>query len=132
MEYWGIIALLVSCWLLQVLMSMKQSKHYQESLNEMKKLPTGHIGVGIAKAKFNIGSGVVVILATDLQGNVIELREMKGMTVFSRFKKRTPLIGKHISQLSSVVKKQERSALEQAISLINQERTKAKLGLLSM
>ncbi|WP_314063757.1 transcriptional regulator GutM [uncultured Vagococcus sp.] len=132
MEYWGIIALLVSCWLMQVLMSMKQSSHYQESLNEMKKLPAGHIGVGITKAKFNLGRGIVMIVATDLKGNIIELREMKGMTVFSRFKKRQPLVGKHISQLSTLVKKKERSALEQALSLINRERAKANLESLSL
>lgn len=132
MEYWGIIVLLVGCWFLQVLMSIKQSKDYQESLNEMKKLPSGHIGVGITKAKFNLGRGIIMIVATDLKGNIIELREMKGMTVFSRFKTQPKLVGKHISQIHDLVKKKERAALEQALALINQERTKAKLGALNL
>lgn len=128
MEYWGIIALLVSCWVLQVFMGMKQTKHYQASLNDVKKLPAGHIGVGIAKAKFNIGSGVIMIIATDLNGTVLDVRQMKGLTVFSRFKQKQHLIGKQVNELETLIKKKkELSAFEQALALINEERAKAKL-----
>lgn len=128
MEYWGVIVLLVGCWLGQVFMVMKQNKDYQASLNDVKKLPVGHIGVGIAKAKFNFGSGIIMIVATDLDGRIIDLREMKGFTVFSRFKIKKLAIGKSAPEFNQVLKrKKEVNAFQQAVALINTERTKQKL-----
>jgi glucitol operon activator protein len=92
---WGVIILLfVSVWLLQIVLTYFQSKHYNETLNEMSKRPSGYLGVGVVKQKLGVGS--VMILACDLKGKIVEAREMSGVTVFTRFRPASEFVGQSI------------------------------------
>lgn len=133
MEYGGLILLLVGMWLLQFWLTYRQTRDYNRVLAEMRGHQSGHLGVGIARSRFNLGRGTVVILVVDLSGNILDLREMTGFTVFTRFKERKELIGKHVSQLSEFnLNKTEQLAVTQALAFINEERRKGALAAIVM
>lgn len=121
-EYAGIIILLVLCWFIQIGFSYYQHKSYQEALNQIKKRNDGYLGVGIAKAKFKMGRGVISLLVTDAQGTILDYQEMSGFTVFARFKRKDSWIGKKTAEISKMLKgKQQVNAFNQALELINNE-----------
>ncbi|MBL1229355.1 transcriptional regulator [Enterococcus sp. BWB1-3] len=121
-EYLNLIVLLVSCWLLQLFFSYIQHKNYQKVINENKYRQSGYLGVGIAKTKFNLGKGSILILVTDDAGTILDFQEMSGFTVFSRFKKKETYIGKNAEGLlNEITNKQRLRAYEQALGLIKKE-----------
>lgn len=124
-EYLGLMILLIGCWLLQIMMSYLQHKNYQKVINENKHRSSGFLGVGVSKAKYNLGKGVVLIVVTDESDNILDFREMSGVTVFSRFKVKKEFIGKKTSEIINEIKNKRRvQALEQALAFINNEKTK--------
>lgn len=127
MEYWGIIFLLVSCWFLQILLSILQQKHYFKKMNELKKNTSGHLGVGISKSKFNLGPGIILIVTTSEDGKISNYFIMNGISTFSRFRKREKYINYLPSELA-IKNKKEQSAFKQALDLINEERSKHALS----
>lgn len=131
MEYWGVIVLLCSCWLLQVFLSINQQKHYFKKMNELKKSTDGHLGVGISKSKFNLGPGVILILTTSTEGKVSNYYVMNGISTFSRFKNREKNINQVPSELL-IKNKKEQNAFNQALNLINEERVKQKLTTITL
>ncbi|MBB5179913.1 glucitol operon activator protein [Planomicrobium koreense] len=99
---WGwFIAAFAGIWLLQIAMTKVQLKNYQGTLKKMSARPSGYLGVGIQKQKFGIG--VISIMVTDKEGNVVESRLMKGVTVFSRFEPFTEYDGLNIEQLKETL-----------------------------
>lgn len=133
MEYGGLILLLVGMWLLQFWLTYRQTRDYNRVLAEMRGHQSGHLGVGIARTRFNLGRGTVVILVTDLTGQILDLREMTGFTVFTRFKERKDLVGKPASELANMnLNKTERQAVAQALAHINEERRKGDLTAIVM
>lgn len=128
MQYSGLIVLLVSFWLMQFYLSIRQTKDYNRIIGEMKQYKTGHLGVGIARTKFNVGPGTVMIVVTNKEGIVIDLREMTGISVFARFKANKKIIGQSINSLSlTSFKKTQKRALSEALTFINSEREKGNL-----
>jgi glucitol operon activator protein len=82
---WGVfISIFIVLWLLQLLMTMIQVKHYRQTIQDMSKRVSGYLGVGVQKRKF--GLGTILILVTDLEGIIIDCRIMSGVTVFARFR----------------------------------------------
>ncbi|MDQ1004434.1 glucitol operon activator protein [Neobacillus niacini] len=82
---WGVyISIFIALWLIQLLMTMIQVKHYRQTIRDMSKRGSGYLGVGVQKRKF--GLGTVLIIVTNLEGIIIDCRIMSGVTVFSRFR----------------------------------------------
>ena len=123
----NLIILLVGCWLLQLFFSYVQHKDYQRVINENKRRQSGYLGVGIAKTKFNLGRGTILILVTDQQRTILDFQEMSGITVFSRFKRRDQYIGKDAALLLTEMNNTQRlKACEHALELINEEMTRTE------
>jgi glucitol operon activator protein len=82
---WGwFIGVFVGIWLLQILLTLIQMKHYRTTVREMSKRSSGYLGVGVHKQRLGIGS--VVILVSDVKGIIIDGKILSGVTVFARFK----------------------------------------------
>lgn len=125
--------MLVGMWLLQFWLTYRQTKDYNRVLSEMRQYTSGHLGVGMARSKFNLGRGTIVVLVVNVTGEVVDLREMSGFSVFTRFKERREMIGKHISVLQEAdLKKTEKQAIAQALAFINEERRKGDLTAIIM
>lgn len=130
MEYGGLIFLFIIFWITQFLFSMLQNKNYNQVIGEMKSYRSGYLGVGVARSKFNIGPGTVIILVLDTDGIILDLREMYGFSVFARFKQKEELIGESVEDLMSrKAPKVKQKAVEQAVTLINGERKKKNLQI---
>lgn len=129
MEFTVLILLLVGFWSLQYFLSYGQTRNYNHVIREVSQHGTGFLGVGLARTKFNLGPGTVVILAVDVNGNIIDYREMHGYSVFNRFKIKSSYIGSQLSDVDTTrFKKTQKKAYEQALSLINDERSKQDLS----
>lgn len=115
---WGyIIGLFVSMWLLQILLSYLQLKHYNKTIREMSQgKSSGYLGVGVDKRKFGVGS--VIIIVCDNEGVVIESKYLKGVTVFQRFKENKDIIHQHIDELLDESHIQFNLATEMAVKNI--------------
>lgn len=121
-SYAGLIILLVTCWGIQIGLSYYQHRDYNKMMNQIKGRTDGYLGVGVAKAKFKLGRGVISLLVTDVHGTILDYREMSGYTVFARFKQKDSLIGQNVQDIANSLKgKQRIRAFQQAQSLIDQE-----------
>ncbi len=133
MQYMLLFLVLFLCSTLQVLISMKQNRQINFTLKDLQKHTNGHLGVGIGRAKFNAGRGFMLMVVTDKLGQIIDIREMKGMTSLATFHRISNLIGRNVQESYSMLRHQkERLAFEQAIKHINVEREKAKLPSLAI
>jgi glucitol operon activator protein len=131
MNYWMYILPFVGMWYLQIILSKKQTKHYLENIKELRKIGIGHLGVGIVRAKFNFGKGIILIVVTDEDGKILEYRKMEGGTVFAKLKKYPQYFGIPANQiLHSLKTKKEQQAFTEAIKLINNERAKNNLTII--
>lgn len=124
MAGWGwFIAVFVGMWLLQIVLTIRQSNHYQRQLRELRQQLSGFLGVGVHKRKF--GSGAVVILVTDDNGVVTRCKEMTGVTVFARFREVSERIGKSLDECRIAEPRTPKQfALNMAIDKIQEERLK--------
>jgi|GEM_PF-1957378 len=95
---WGVVVLMFAgLWIMQIVLTQLQSRHYYQQLREMQQQPSGYLGVGVNKRRF--GTGAVVILVTDTEGMVTQCRRMAGVSVFSRFQPWQELTGQSIDRL---------------------------------
>lgn len=100
-----------------------QFRDYRNKIREMCKL--GTVGIGVKKGK--IGKGSITILASNEKGIITACAEMKGRTVFSRFKENDDHIGESIYALKSVLENQNikiKSSLSKAIESIENQLAK--------
>jgi glucitol operon activator protein len=119
MSGWGTVIILFICaWVLQVILSFYQNRHYGQTVREMSTShSSGYLGVGVIKKRFGIGS--VIILVSDLSGKVVNAKELTGVTVFSRFKSTQKLIGRTIDQLLQTKETDDRTkAIKMAVERI--------------
>lgn len=124
-QYRGLIFLLVCCWIIQIVLSYFQHKNYRKVINENKKRNSGYLGVGVSKAKFNLGQGIILIVVTDETDSILEFKEMSGITTFARFKEKKEFIGKTTAETIKLISNTKRKkAFEQAVSCINNEKRK--------
>lgn len=84
-------------WILQGLMTYRQIKNYRKTLFRLKN--KGRVYVGHEKGKLKAGS--IVLLVVDKNNIIIDMKEMKGITVFDRFKTKDTYIGKTVEELTS-------------------------------
>jgi glucitol operon activator protein len=131
MDQWGILIIFfVFAWVLQVILSYYQNKHYGQTIRKMSAAhDSGYLGVGVIKKRLGIGS--VVILVSDLSGLVVDAKELTGVTVFSRFTSNQELNGKKIEQLFALSGRDHRTkaiqmAANQIVNQKNQQEQRAK------
>ena len=92
------ILLLAVAWILQIVGTYFQMRHYREVLGHItREGGEGYVGVGNAKATF--GKGVVLILVADKHDVVRRALRMRGMTVFARFNDVPDLVGMSLEEL---------------------------------
>lgn len=99
MGFWaGVILLLAILWMLQIVGTYFQMRHYRNVLGRITgEESRGYVGVGNAKSSF--GKGVILILVTDETGDVFRSLRMRGISVFARFKDAPDLIGMNMDDL---------------------------------
>ncbi len=125
MGQWGyVIVFFVCAWILQIVFTMIQNKHFSQTIREMSmQYSPGYLGVGVVKQRFGIGS--VVILVSDLSGKIVGAKEMTGVTVFSRFRSVNSLIGEHVQNLYETTEESQRArAIKMAAEKIIREKEK--------
>ncbi|MGH3148151.1 MAG: transcriptional regulator GutM [Rubrobacter sp.] len=94
----SLILLLAGLWLLQMVGTYFQMRHYREVLGGITEAGgKGFVGVGNAKARF--GRGAILILVSGEDGVVRRAVRMRGATVFARFEEAPDLIGMSLDQL---------------------------------
>ena len=92
------ILLLAVAWILQIVGTYFQMRHYREVLGGItREGGEGYVGVGNAKATF--GKGVILILVADENDVVRKALRMRGMTILARFKEAPDLVGMNIDEL---------------------------------
>lgn len=125
MEKLALVAFLLI--IVQGALTYFQVKNYKERVAALRH--QGVQGIGVYKSA---GHGSMIILVSDKTGRIIACEEMKGMTVFSRFKKRSDLNGQNIYDLKkellarekpsdSKKKKPKKSSLLQALESIEKQ-----------
>jgi glucitol operon activator protein len=93
-----VILLLALAWILQIIGTYFQMRHYREVLSGITREGSeGFVGVGNAKATF--GKGVILILISDENDVVRRALRMRGMTIFARFKEAPDLAGMSLDDL---------------------------------
>jgi glucitol operon activator protein len=97
--FWSLLLLtLAILWLLQILGTWYQMRHYREVLGGITREGSkGYVGVGNARARF--GKGVILILVVDEGGKVTKALRMRGRSVFARFNEAPELVGLNVDDL---------------------------------
>jgi glucitol operon activator protein len=97
--FWSLLLLtLAVLWLLQILGTWYQMRHYREVLGGITREGSkGYVGVGNARARF--GKGVILILVVDEGGKVTKALRMRGRSVFARFNEAPELVGLNVDDL---------------------------------
>lgn len=111
-------------WILQGILTYFQIKNYNERVAVLGK--NGYLGVGRIKKK--LGKGRILLLVSDKYGQIIEAEEMKGFSVFTRFKKKEELIGYKIDELGENLSGDLKKAAEEAGKSINKQLKKVMGG----
>ena len=126
MEYLGFIILFVILWIVQFVLTFFQSKAMTKNFVDIKLRNTGNmLGVGLTRAKFNMGRGVIVIVVTDLNGIVVDFHAISGYTIAARFKPFKQFIGLSAKEVEAQIKdKRLLATFRQAIEKTNEEREK--------
>lgn len=134
MESLGLISIFVLAWSLQVFLAYQQNKTIIKEIQEIQRTHhSGHLGVGQSRWKLNFGSGVILILVTNNQGQIEVARLMQGVTVFQRFKTLESLLQLSVNEAySSLTQKNLKGAFFDAITNINQQRKKDNLSELTL
>ncbi|MDN5352315.1 MAG: glucitol operon activator protein [Clostridiales bacterium] len=102
-------------WIAQGLLTVLQIQHYRKRVAELKK--KGKVLVGQKKGKLKAGS--IVLIALNEDGVISDAEEMRGFTVFTKFKKLNAVVGKTpeqcVSMLEAFKNKQQREAIRKAV-----------------
>ncbi len=113
------ILIVFGLWIFQGILSYYQINHFRKRVAELKK--KGKVIIGQQKGKLRAGS--IVIIVIDDNKTVIDAEEMKGFTVFNKFKKKNELIGKSLNDIDEVLNqiksKQSVKAIEKALENVN-------------
>ena len=132
MDYFGFVILFGALWLTQLGFTFIQSKAMTKALVDMKRRNVGrNMGIGVTRAKFNVGRGIIVMVVTDAEGIVQEFQALSGVSVLARFKAKNDYVGKPVKDVVALIKdKRLLSTFQQAIEKINEERSKNGLQLI--
>ena len=126
MDYFGFVVLFAVLWFIQFGFSIIQSKAMTNELVAMKRRNIGNnMGIGVTRAKFNVGRGIIVMVVTNQDGIVQEFQALSGVSVLARFKAKNDFVGKPVKDVMALIKdKRLLSTFQQAIEKINEERVK--------
>jgi glucitol operon activator protein len=126
LDYLGLAILVIGLWILQFIFAFYQSKAMTKRFVDVKLNNVGnHLGIGLTRAKFNAGRGVIVIVVTDINGIVREFDAVSGYSVLARFKQLKKYIGLSATEVSAqITDKRLLKSFRQAIDKINEEREK--------
>lgn len=129
MDYTKLIIAFAILWFVQGYLGILQNKSMSKRLATLQReFTSGYLGVGIKKAKWNLGKGFFIILVIDENSTVLDFEELSGFTVISRFKKMDKYTGLTLKEARSNIKnKNMLAAFDEALSRINLERTHSKL-----
>ena len=124
MDYFGFVVLFAVLWFIQFGFSIIQSKAMTNELVAMKRRNVGNnMGIGVTRAKFNVGRGIIVMVVTNHDGIVQEFQALSGVSVLARFKAKNDFVGKPVKEVMALIKdKRLLSTFQQAIEKINEER----------
>lgn len=126
MDYLGLVILVVGLWILQFIFTFFQSQAMTKRFVDVKNNNVGnHLGIGLTRAKFNAGRGVIVIVVTDINGIVRDFQALSGYSVMARFKQLKKFIGMSAKDVEAqITDKRLLKTFQQAIDKINEEREK--------
>ncbi len=126
MDYLGLVILVVGLWILQFIFTFFQSQAMTKRFVDVKTNNVGnHLGIGLTRAKFNAGRGVIVIVVTDINGIVRDFQALSGYSVMARFKQLKKFIGMSAKEVEAqITDKRLLKTFQQAIDKINEEREK--------
>ncbi|TCS79955.1 transcriptional regulator GutM [Pectinatus cerevisiiphilus] len=96
-----------------------QMNHFKATVRKL--MDKGHVGIGVKKRK--LSSGNVVVLVTDDSGQIIEAKQMKGVTLLARFKNIAKWEGKNYMELKqeALKEKKKNQALLQALTSLEEK-----------
>ena len=110
-----ILAIIFGLWIIQGLLSAIQIKNYRLAVRRLSQ--EGRLLT--ARQKGRLGEGVIMIFAIDPQGVIVEAEQMRGITVFAKFRKMPEMIGKSIYDdddlINSLESKVQRKAIIKAL-----------------
>jgi glucitol operon activator protein len=126
LDYLGLVILVVGLWILQFIFTFFQSQAMTKRFVDVKNNNVGnHLGIGLTRAKFNAGRGVIVIVVTDINGIVRDFQALSGYSVMARFKQLKKFIGVSAKDVEAqITDKRLLKTFQQAIDKINEEREK--------
>jgi glucitol operon activator protein len=126
LDYLGLVILVVGLWILQFIFTFFQSQAMTKRFVDVKNNNVGnHLGIGLTRAKFNAGRGVIVIVVTDINGIVQDFQALSGYSVMARFKQLKKFIGMSAKDVEAqITDKRLLKTFQQAIDKINEEREK--------
>jgi len=124
LDYLGLVILVVGLWILQFIFTFFQSQAMTKRFVDVKNNNVGnHLGIGLTRAKFNAGRGVIVIVVTDINGIVRDFQALSGYSVMARFKQLKKFIGMSAKDVEAqITDKRLLKTFQQAIEKINEER----------
>lgn len=126
MDYLGFMILFVVLWIIQFIFGLMQNQAMHKKLVEIKRNNQGNmLGIGLTRAKFNLGKGVIVIVVMDRDGIIVDFYAISGYTVAARFKQLKHFIGLQVNEIETQISNQRLlTTFRQAIAKINEEREK--------
>lgn len=111
-----ILAIVFGLWILQGIFSAMQIQRYRKTVRRLSKKGRRLL---TARSKGRLREGVIMIFSIDEEGLIVEAEEMRGITVFARFKPIPKIIGKSIYDdhelLSSLESKVQQKAIIEAL-----------------
>lgn len=124
MDYTKLIIVFAIVWFVQGYLTIRQNRSMTKTLVDLqRKYNSGHLGVGIKKAKWNLGRGFYIILVTDEDGLVKEFQLLSGFFVTARFESANKYIGLSVSEARAAIKQKNMlAAFDEAVGRINVER----------
>lgn len=101
-------------YILQTVLTCFQIKNFKKNFKELR-LKRGIVGMG--QKKRMISAGTVVLLSCNENGVLMEGRQMKGYSVFARFKEMKGIQGLTLAELKSKVMQEDEKTRN--VSLLN-------------
>lgn len=86
-----VLLLIMLIWILGTISSYFHWKKVNRKLSELKESFTGYLGTGVSKVNFF--RKVMIITVSDFEGNITECQYLYGWTTFSKFKRKSELVG---------------------------------------
>jgi len=106
-----IMIVVFGLWILQGFFSFFQMRNYQSALARLKK--EGRLL--IARQKGKLREGIIMIMAIDKKGIIVAAEQMRGITVFSKFKPLDSVIGQSIYDENQLLNSVESQVQKKAI-----------------